>query len=266
MNLLSHDIQIGVYHTRNDFHLIPAKKPVVQPPSEKTVTLSVPGVNGSVDLSHSLTGYPVFNAREGSWEFYSDLDYNRVWTAYEEIKRKLILQCRNSVDVILDDDPTFLYRGKVWVSSKPTAANQQTKITMKYKFYPFKCLRKPLETDWLWDDFNFETDLAPQRLGDLVLSAAATEGTPVRLPPTDRPALLSLRAAGTAVNAVLRRNNASGAVLWQGSLAAGGANTDILLEPASAVNGSTPDIYYLTLTKAAGTEAHVYGAYHPDYL
>lgn len=78
MTLTGHDIQIGEYHSARDFHLIPAKKCVVQPPSEKVISLDVPGMNGQADLSHSITGYPVFYEREGSWEFYSDLDFNRV--------------------------------------------------------------------------------------------------------------------------------------------------------------------------------------------
>ena len=172
MSLLTgHDIQIGEYHSARDFHLIPAKKCVVQPPTEKVISLNVPGMNGQADLSHSITGYPVFYEREGSWEFYSDMDCNRVGTAYRDIKRKLALQCQKTVKVILDDEPTFYYKGKVWMGKEPTSTKQQTKFTFNYRCYPFKYLVKPLEEDWLWDDFNFETDLAPQKLGDIILTA-----------------------------------------------------------------------------------------------
>ena len=90
-------------------------------------------MNGQADLSQSLTGYPVFNEREGSWEFYSDLAYTRVWTAYQDIKRKLALQCQKSVKVILDDEPTFYYLGKVWMGEPPTPTNQQTQFTLNYR-------------------------------------------------------------------------------------------------------------------------------------
>lgn len=265
MNLLDHDIQIGAYHTKNDFHLIPAKKPVVQPPLEKVVMLDVPGMSGQADLSQSVTGYPVFYEREGSWEFYSDLTQNRIWSAYEDIKRKLARQCQNAVKVILDDEPTFYYLGKVWMGDKPTSTNQQTKFTLNYRFYPFKYLVKPLEEDWLWDDFNFETDLAPQKLGDIVLEAAATTVTPIRLPPTDKPAILALTAAGDTVQYTVRYNNASGTIVGQGSLTVG-AKTEVLLKPAASTNGGMVNIYYLTLTKKAGKAAHVTGSYQPGYL
>ena len=167
MVITGHDIQIGAYHSAKDFHLIPAKKCVVQPPAEKVISLNVPGMNGQADLSHAVTGYPVFYEREGSWIFYSDLDYNRIWSAYQDIKQKLALQCHDNVKVILDDEPTFYYKGKVWMGSEPTSSGKKTKFTLQYRFYPFKYLVKPLEDDWLWDDFNFETDLAPQKIGDI---------------------------------------------------------------------------------------------------
>lgn len=264
---MTHDIQIGMYHTRDDFHLIPVKKPVVQPPSEKVLTLDIPGMSGQVDLSHANTGYPVFYEREGSWEFYSDLDWNQIWDAYDRMKSELLRQCRDeAVKVILDDEPTFYYLGKVWAGAKPTSTNQQTKFTLNYRFYPFKYLAKPLENDWLWDDFSFETDLAPQKLGDIVLAAADTTTTPIRLPPTDKPAILTLWAQEAAVNFVVRYNSEKGAVIKEGSMPAGGVPTEILLKPAASINGGTVNSFYLTLTKAAGTEVHVTGHYQPGYL
>ena len=210
----------------------------------------------------------MFYEREGSWEFYSDLDFNRVWTAYRDIKRKLALQCQKTVKVILDDEPTFYYKGKVWMGKEPTSTNQQTKFTFNYRFYPFKYLVKPLEEDWLWDDFNFETDLAPQKLGDIILTADSPSAV-VRLPPTDKPALLTLKGSGAGARYVLRYNNENGEVISQGSLFKLGLfqwQAKILLKPAASTNGGILNIYYLQLTKEAGDEAHVRGTYEPGYL
>lgn len=265
-NILTHDITIGSYHTRKDFHLIPVRKPVVQPPIEKTVTLEVPGASGQADLSHSLTGYPVFKEREGSWEFYLEPGVDRVWYAYQYLRSTLARTARRGARVVLDDEPSFYYLGAVWAGGAPSYSEQYAKITLNYRLYPFKFLAKPLETDWLWDEFNFETDLAPARLGSLVLDAADTAIAPVRLPATDRPALLKLCVYGADVNFVLRYNGASGAVVAQGVLREQDAYTDILLQPAANRNGGMVDIYYLTLTKAAGSAAEVRGSYEPGYL
>lgn len=266
MTLTGHDIQIGAYHSARDFHLIPAKKCVVQPPTEKVITLDVPGMSGQADLSHAVTGYPVFYEREGSWEFYSDLEYNRIWTAYQDIKRKLALQCQQNVKVILDDEPTFYYKGKVWMGTQPASASQQTKFTLNYRFYPFKYLVKPLEEDWLWDDFNFETDLAPQKIGAIKMAAADTAATPIRLPPTDKPALLWLKGSGADVHYVVRYDNENGAVIAEGHLLTSLLQRSVLLEPAASTNGGMVHTYYVTLTKLAGSEATVKMTYEPGYL
>ena len=125
-----------------------------------------------------------------------------------------------------------------------------------------------MEEDWLWDDFNFETDLAPQKLGDIILTADSPSAV-VRLPPTDKPALLTLKGSGAGARYVLRYNNENGEVISQGSLFKLGlfkGQAKILLKPAASTNGGMLNIYYLQLTKEAGDEAHVRGTYEPGYL
>ena len=69
-----HSITIGDKNTWDDWKMIPVSRPVVAPPVEKVLSVNVPGRDGTTYLSKSLTGYPVFKAREGSWEFYLDTD------------------------------------------------------------------------------------------------------------------------------------------------------------------------------------------------
>ena len=69
-----HSITIGDKNTWDDWKMIPVSRPVVAPPVEKILSVDVPGRDGTTYLSKSLTGYPVFKAREGSWEFYLDTD------------------------------------------------------------------------------------------------------------------------------------------------------------------------------------------------
>lgn len=58
-----------------DWGLVPETRPLVVPPEPKTKYLEIPGANGQLDLSEILTGYPVFNNREGEWTFYVLNDY-----------------------------------------------------------------------------------------------------------------------------------------------------------------------------------------------
>ena len=69
-----HSITVGDKNTWDDWKMIPSSQPVVAPPVEKVVSVDVPERDGTTYLSNSLTGYPVFKSREGTWEFYLDTD------------------------------------------------------------------------------------------------------------------------------------------------------------------------------------------------
>lgn len=179
MTPMSHDAQIGAYHTANDLHLIPATKLLVAPPQPRRITVDVPGRSGRFDLYRTVTGTRRYDNREGSWNFYIDTDGWRsswgtpgLYTAYHKIGALLGAQNTgpNAVTVHLDDDPAFIYKGRVWMVNDYAAAQNYSKITLKYKLYPYKELAKPLEEDWLWDELNFECDLAPQPFGRLELA------------------------------------------------------------------------------------------------
>ena len=64
-----HSITIGGKNTWDDWRLVPASRPVFNPPAQKVKTLEIPGGDGVIDLSQSLTGYPVYQNRTGSIEF-----------------------------------------------------------------------------------------------------------------------------------------------------------------------------------------------------
>ena len=168
METILHGVTIDGLHTWRDLYLIPICRPIVQPPIEKTKTLDIEGMNGEADLSHGLTGYPVFGSREGSWQFWLDTEryqeeknfYGPVGSmAYLEIQQKLIAKMKQPfrTKIILDDDPQFYYVGRVWVSGKPTYQYDHAKITLRYQFYPYKYLVVEPNGDWLWDSFCFET-------------------------------------------------------------------------------------------------------------
>lgn len=53
----------------DDWRLVPASRPLFNPPAQKVKTLDIPGGDGVIDLSQALTGYPVYQNRTGSIEF-----------------------------------------------------------------------------------------------------------------------------------------------------------------------------------------------------
>lgn len=156
-----HSININGYNTWDDWHLIPSSRPVINPPEKKSSVIDVPGANGSIDESDSLTGFPIYATRQGSWEFY--VDNNDIFTGdsygYWEARRTEIADAIHGIQCIvsLDDDPSWYYAGTVaineWKSDK-----DYSKLVIDYVLYPYKRAYAASDEDWLWDPFNFETD------------------------------------------------------------------------------------------------------------
>lgn len=209
------DAMFEYLHTYRDLYLIPVCRPIVQAPTEKTMTLDIEGLNGQADLSNSLTGYPVFNDREGSWQFYLDTEryqeehgfYGPVGDmAYRDIQRKLMARMRAPfrTKVILDDEPLVYYIGRVWVSEKPSYQYDHAKITLQYRLYPFKYLAKEPNGDWLWDPFCFETDLATPQMKNVAINAG--EEKTFTLVDTDKPSAVFVSSSGKAAAALRIQN------------------------------------------------------------
>lgn len=148
-----HSVTIGDKNTWDDWHLIPTTRPLFNPPSVKTNLVSIPGGDGSLDLTTALTGRPTFENRKGSWTFAVQNGF-KDWTAlYSEI---MVYLHGQKFRAILEDDPGYFYEGRfsvnAWKSNK-----DYSEITIDYEVGPYKKEIGNTGTDWLWDPFNFET-------------------------------------------------------------------------------------------------------------
>lgn len=159
-------------NTFKDWRIVPLGRPVIAPPEQKLQTVDVPGANGILDLSNSLTKYPVFNNRIGSMKFAVLHEYVDTMTAYTKIMR--FLQGTN-VKMILEDDPKYFYEGRVYVGNiDPRNDGNNTELDLDYDLYPY---RKSINTsvdDWLWDPFNFLTDvITGTSFNDIAITTSA---------------------------------------------------------------------------------------------
>lgn len=121
-------------NTFDDWHLVSEVRPSFTPPSPKTNYLDIPGANGRLDLSTILTGFPVFNDREGEWKFHVLNGYGQWQDRLSAIMTYIQGQYLKAV---LEDDPNYYYKGRFYVSawdSEPSFS----KITIKYSVYPYK--------------------------------------------------------------------------------------------------------------------------------
>ena len=170
-----HSITIGGKNTWDDWRLVPASRPVFNPPAQKVKTLEIPGGDGVIDLSQSLTGYPVYQNRTGSIEFIVMNDFKPWHMAYSDIMDYLHGQ---KLRAVLEDDPEYFYEGRftvnVWKSEK-----DWSRIIIDYDVGPYKWSVLSSTDDWLWDPFNFQNGvIRPAVFKDI---AVTTEVRAVKL-------------------------------------------------------------------------------------
>jgi len=149
-----HSVTFGSKNSWTDWHLVPSSRPVFAPPKPKTDYVDIPGMNGSLDLSEAVSGRPVYNNRQGSFDFYADVQYKdkSSWIKlYSEIMAYLH---GRKLEAYLDDEPYYRYIGRFEVDSWKSGDGNS--ITINYDVYPYKMEPSWSNEDWLWDPFDFE--------------------------------------------------------------------------------------------------------------
>lgn len=146
-------------NTLKDWYIVPLGRPVINPPTQKRQTIDIPGANGQLDVSNSLTHYPVFNNRQGQLQFavLNDIPAHDWLTVYTKIMK--FLQ-GNEVKMFLEDDQKWFYEGMVWVDNWDSRSDGTwSEVTLGYDVQPYRRAIYASVDDWLWDPFNFETDV-----------------------------------------------------------------------------------------------------------
>lgn len=134
-------------NTYTDWHLVPKVRPVINPPKPKTHYIDIPGGDGSIDLTDTLAGRPVYANREGDIEFYvlnnyamegpSTYNWMDIYTAIMQF-----LHGKKAM-IILEDEPTHYYLGRLTVDNW-TTNNDWSTISISYSLEPYKYLVDPV--------------------------------------------------------------------------------------------------------------------------
>lgn len=148
-----HSINIGDINTWDDWHIVPASRPLIAAPQVKTSFINLPGGDGALDLTEVLAGRPTYQRRSGSWEFIVMNDYGDWATRYSEIMEYLQ---GKQFRIILDDDPEYYYIGRLSVNEWRSQA-YWSRIVINYNVDPYKRSIDGYGDLWLWDPFNFNT-------------------------------------------------------------------------------------------------------------
>lgn len=150
-----HSITFGDKNTWDDWHLIPTSRPLFTPPAVKTQLVDIPGADGALDLTESLTGRTLYKNRTGSMSFYVENGFKDWTVLYSEIMGYLHGKaCR----AVLEDDAAFYYEGRFAVNEWKSDRDRST-ITIDYDVAPYKKSVLGTDEEWLWDPFNFETGI-----------------------------------------------------------------------------------------------------------
>lgn len=127
-----HSIIISGKNTYGEWEMYPTSRPHVAPPEVKTSYVDLPGADGGLDYTDLLTGEPRYGYRKGSWEFLL-IPQDR-WAA---VYRSLVNFLHGKQHtVILEDDPNYVYTGRLSVNEWQSAAHNSL-ITIDYILEPF---------------------------------------------------------------------------------------------------------------------------------
>lgn len=159
-------VTFGEKHSYRDWGLFPKSRPVISPPDPKTIHVDIPGADGSIDLTESLTGEVVYKNRTIKCEFV--VIQNRVrWSeVYSSVMDYLH---GRKMKIIFDEDPFYYYTGRLkvneWKSDKATSL-----IVIEGEVEPYKYEITSSIENWIWDSFNFETGNILPNMKNMVIN------------------------------------------------------------------------------------------------
>lgn len=114
-----------------DFKMIPAKNPSVSPATPNTKIVTIPGMNGGLDITSYVPGGLTFSRRTGQWDFYVDISKWSSWS----VAKSTIEDYLNGqyCYVVLEDDYSHCWAGRLAVTDWSNESDYP-KITISYDF------------------------------------------------------------------------------------------------------------------------------------
>lgn len=137
-------------NTYKDFGLLVQNIVISEAPVKENL-VDIPGGDGKLDFSNSLTGDTKYDNRTITIE----LAKRKNESCYNEYSKVQNALHGKNMKIILSNDPNFYYLGKVKVKDFDRYALLQS-ITIECDVEPYKYDVTSSNEDWLWDPFSFE--------------------------------------------------------------------------------------------------------------
>ena len=165
MNELTNGISIYVedtgktFHTLDDWEFALGNNNYISDPEMETNYINVPYRDGLIDASTAITGRPVYKKRQLSF----GLGGMRERMAWDSV----VSQIRNNIhgricQLTLDNDPGHFWRGRVFVQDFDRDRGLGHFTLNVPNAEPYKYNKLQSSDPWLWDTFNFLTDMVTQ--------------------------------------------------------------------------------------------------------
>ena len=162
MNELTNGISIYVedtgetYHTLDTWGLALGNNNYIGDPEMETKYISIPGRTGLIDATEVISGRRIFRKRQLSFELGGKrdrLNWDSVISAFRNNIEGRV--CR----LTLDNDRSHYWRGRVFVRGFDRFRALGTFTLEVPTADPYKYNKTSSAEPWLWDPFNFETDM-----------------------------------------------------------------------------------------------------------
>ena len=162
MNELTYGVAIYVedsghtYHTLDDWDMALGNNNYIGDPEMETTYIQVPGRSGLIDATEVISGRRIYKKRELEFELggiRERLNWDSVISGF-----------RNNIDgrvcrLTLDNDKSHYWRGRVFVKGFDRFRELGTFTLSVPTADPYKYSKTSSAEPWLWDPFNFETDM-----------------------------------------------------------------------------------------------------------
>lgn len=181
------------YHSYDDWGLYVTNTDYIKEPKQNLTLVEIPGRDSQLDLSEAVTGRPTYKSRE-------------LKITLAGVRNKInwdgvISSFRNSINgrmcrIIFDNDQGYFWRGRIDIKDFSSALNLG-KLTIDIpNADPYKYSVITSADPWLWDPFNFETDIITY-IGAITVVGSASVTIPHGYMPTCPEFVVSEKTSGT---------------------------------------------------------------------
>lgn len=183
----------NTYHTLSDWGLYVQNSDCIGAPVQYTKYIEVPGRNGLLDVSEAISGRQIYTSRPIRIEL-AGIRERKNWDG-------VISEFRNKINgricrIIFDNDPGYYWRGRVKVEDFDAGLGIGTFVINIPTAEPYKYSLISSTEPWLWDPFNFETDMITY-IGAITISGSGSITLPHGHMPTTPDLVVSNKTSGT---------------------------------------------------------------------